>query len=83
MEMKRNLATLVVAVMVALCLPMAAWAGGGMPTRFFVDFNDLNLVFSPTGNTIQVSTGDKVLSYGGDWQFKKLKPYLFHLRLKI
>ena len=82
MEKMTKLTMLMVLTML-LCLPASSRAGEGVPTRFFVDFDDLNLVFSPDGRTVQVSAGDKVLSYGSDWEVKKLKPYLFHVRQKF
>ena len=81
MNKRLSFAALVVALIVAI--PAISIASTGVPTRFFVDFNDMNIVFSPNGGNPQISVGDKVLSYGGDWQVKKLKPYLFHLKQKF
>lgn len=52
------------------------------PDRFFLDFSDAYIVLEPSSGTIQVVANLTVLSYGGDWEFVQLKPYLYHLRLK-
>lgn len=57
-------------------------AGEGTPKRFFVDFTDGYLVYAPGSSTLQITAGGMVLSYGQNWEAKKLKPYLYHLRLK-
>lgn len=49
------------------------------PDRFFLRFNDAYLVKANTG-ALQIATEGNVLSYGSDWEVKKLKPYLFQLR---
>lgn len=53
------------------------------PTRFFLDFVDAYLVYEPSSNTLQIVTEGNVLSYGGDWQRCKIKPYLYHLKHKV
>lgn len=52
------------------------------PDRFFIDFNDAYLVYSTNSNSIQIAAQSNVLSYGQDWDKKKLKSYLYHIRLK-
>jgi len=52
------------------------------PTRFFLDFVDAYLVYEPSSGTLQIATEGNVLSYGGDWEKCKMKPYLYHLRRK-
>ncbi len=52
------------------------------PQRFFLDFTDAYLVYEPGKNILQIITEQMVLSYGGDWERVKVKPYLFHLRQK-
>ena len=80
---KLNKVAILMALTMVMCLPASSWASTGVPERFFVDFQDLNLVFTPNGRTVQVSAGNKVLSYGSDWEVSKLKPYLFHIRQKV
>lgn len=53
------------------------------PTRFFLDFVDAYLVYEPSSNILQIATEGNVLSYGGDWQKCKMKPYLFHLKQNV
>ena len=74
----KNLA--VFTFMALLALPVA-YCGTSMPSRFFIDVDSINIVFSQQEpNKVQISIGDKVVSYGQDWEVKKLKPNLFQLR---
>ena len=77
--MNRKNITLLI-VLAFLAVP-AAYGDTAMPQRFFIDVDSLNITFSPQEpHTVQISVGDKVVSYGQDWEVKKLKPYLFQLR---
>ncbi|MEM1324396.1 MAG: hypothetical protein AAGI23_00500 [Bacteroidota bacterium] len=49
--------------------------------RFFLRFDKAYLVHSVTNNSTQV-TAHNPLTYGEDWQVKKLKNYLFHIKQK-
>jgi hypothetical protein len=72
-----------VAVTVAFFLgTTTATAQEATPKRYFLDFTETTLVHVPSTTTLQISTESMVLSYGGDWEIKQLKPYLYHLRLK-
>ncbi len=53
------------------------------PQRFFLDFNDAYLAYVPSTKAIQIIAQKNVLSYGGDWEKRKLKPYLYHFRQKV
>lgn len=53
------------------------------PTRFSLRFHDAYLVHQPANNTLQIAAEDNVLSYGGDWKVRKVKPYLFHLKQNV
>jgi hypothetical protein len=53
------------------------------PQRFFLDFDESRLIYKPATKTLQIAAGDKVLSYGGDWEKCQLKPYLYHFRQKV
>ena len=39
-------------------------------------------MYVPGNGTKQIVADGSVLSYGSDWQVRKLKPYLYHMRLK-
>ncbi|MBM9518601.1 hypothetical protein JWG39_02065 [Desulforhopalus vacuolatus] len=52
----------------------------GNPTRFKLLFNDTYLVYQVDRPNLQITAQNNVLSYGNDWQVRKLKPYLFHLK---
>lgn len=78
-------------VCIALCVflcanPLFAGKQKGQPmtklVRFKLNFSDAYLVYVPDSGTLQIAAQGTVLSYGGDWEVKKLKGYLFHLRLK-
>ncbi|MBN2199828.1 MAG: hypothetical protein JW747_08285 [Candidatus Aminicenantes bacterium] len=58
----------------------AAAEESGAPQRFFLDFSDAYLVYSPDSDSIQIVTEGMALSYGGGWEKCSLKPYLYHLR---
>lgn len=51
--------------------------------RFFLRFQDAYLVHEPGKNGLQIATQGNVLSYGGDWQVRQLKPYLFHFKQNV
>jgi hypothetical protein len=57
-------------------------AGDTVPDRFFLRFVKLKLRYAPPSDTLQIISGDTVLSYGADWEVAKLKDYLYHLKLK-
>ena len=80
--MKQNRTfTLLIGVMVlGMCLASPVLAQ--QPKQFFLDFVDAYLVYQPSTGTLQIATELMVLSYGGDWERKQLKPYLYHMRLK-
>lgn len=50
------------------------------PKRFMLKFQDAYLVHKPSSNTLQIAAQGNVLSYGNDWQVRKLKPYLYHFK---
>jgi predicted secreted protein len=50
------------------------------PTRFSLRFHDAYLVHKVGTSVLQIASQGNVLSYGGDWQVRKLKPYLFHVK---
>ena len=52
------------------------------PQRFFLDFNDAMLVYVPATQQVQISAVGTVLSYGGDWESRNVRTYLYHLRQK-
>jgi hypothetical protein len=52
------------------------------PKRFLLKFSDAYLVCQPGKGAPQITAQGSVLSYGGDWEIKKLKPYLYHARQK-
>lgn len=58
----------------------AAGAETDLPKRFFLDFDDAYLVYTPDSEGLQIVTEGMVLSYGGGWERCRLKPYLYHLR---
>ena len=80
--MKKFLVSLTVMLTLVIVLSFAMQASAAEPKRFFIDFKDAYLVYAPSSGTKQVVAEGNVLSYGGDWQVKKLKPYLYHMRLK-
>ncbi|MEN8154826.1 MAG: hypothetical protein ABFR75_12475 [Acidobacteriota bacterium] len=53
------------------------------PQRFFVDFNNAYLVYTPKHKSMQVIADKNVISYGGDWEKCNMKPYLYHVRQKV
>lgn len=63
-------------------LPPGAGASENTPERFFLGFHDAYLVYVPDSGTLQIATVGNVISYGGDWEVRKLKPYLYHMRLR-
>ncbi len=50
------------------------------PTRFFLRLRDASLVHQVGRSGLQIASQGNVLSYGGDWQVRKLKPYLYHFK---
>jgi len=70
------------AIILLLFACMTIPASAAAPKQFFIDFKDAYLVYAPSSGTKQVVADGSVLSYGGDWQVSKLKPYLYHMRLK-
>ncbi len=53
------------------------------PERFLLRFPDAYLVHNPGNKVLQIIAERSVLSYGKDWDVKKMKDYLFHLRQKM
>ncbi len=53
------------------------------PTRFSLRFHDAYLVRQVGKSGLQITAQGNVLSYGGDWKVRKLKPYLFHLKQNV
>ncbi|MCJ7772422.1 MAG: hypothetical protein MUP22_04735, partial [Desulfobacterales bacterium] len=80
--MKRIPFSITFAVMLILFMSMAIPVVEAASKQFFIDFKDAYLVYAPGNGTKQVVADGSVLSYGGDWQVSKLKPYLYHMRLK-
>ncbi|MES9868326.1 MAG: hypothetical protein ABW153_04560 [Sedimenticola sp.] len=54
-------------------------AGDRAPKRFMLRFSDAYLV-QPAKARPQIVDEGSALSYGSDWQVRRLKPYLYHLR---
>ena len=52
------------------------------PDRFLLKFSKSYLVYAPGTKTLQITAEGYVLSYGRDWEVKKMKDYLYHMRLK-
>ncbi len=50
------------------------------PKSFSLKLRDAYLVHNPSNNVLQIAAQGNVLSYGGDWQVRKLKPYLYHFK---
>jgi hypothetical protein len=48
--------------------------------RLVVHLPDARLVYVVEGGTLQITAASNVLSYGKDWESRRLKPFLFHLR---
>ena len=65
------------------CVVMVSLVHAQAPQRFFLRFSDAYLVHVPGSTTLQITTVGNVLSYGGDWQVKQMKPYLYHMRQKV
>lgn len=78
----RNLAAAAI-LTVALLTPGLLRASELTPERFMIHMDELNVVFSPDGKTLQVTDGARALSYGSDWEVAVLKDYLFHVRQKV
>ena len=53
------------------------------PQQFLLDFEDAYMVFQPSSKSIQIITEGMVLSYGGDWDKKQLRPYLYHIKQNV
>ena len=53
------------------------------PDRFLLRFPDAYLAYNPGNKSLQIIAEGAVLSYGGDWEVKKMKDYLVHLRQKM
>jgi hypothetical protein len=52
------------------------------PDRFTLNFTGAYLVYDLQTGTLQIAAEGNVLSYGGDWEVRKVHSYLFHLRLR-
>jgi len=72
-----------VAVVLALLWTMPTRAAAADPIRFFIDFPDLAVTFSPDCKTLQVSVTDKVLSYGSDFEVKQTSKAVYTLQHKM
>jgi len=62
--------------------PRAGVLGMLAPKRFTLNFTDAYLVYVPQNGTLQITAQGNVLSYGGDWEAKRVKSYLYHMRLR-
>jgi hypothetical protein len=62
--------------------PPPAEAAQAQPERFTLNFSDAYLVYVPQNGTLQITAQGNVLSYGGDWEVRKVHSYLFHMRLR-
>ncbi|OGD12223.1 MAG: hypothetical protein A2Y86_06945 [Candidatus Aminicenantes bacterium RBG_13_62_12] len=51
------------------------------PDRFTLNFGDAYLVHDPQSGVLQITAQGNVLSYGSGWTVRKVKSYLYHLRL--
>lgn len=51
------------------------------PKRFTLNFSDAYLVHDPQSGVLQITAQGNVLSYGLDWTARKVKSYLYHLKL--
>jgi len=51
-----------------------------MPKSFTLNFQGAYLVYEPQSGTFQITAEGNVLSYGGDWEVRKVKSYLYHIR---
>ena len=81
--MKKNVVSIAVSVALLFFLLIAvSTVEAAPPKQFFIDFKDAYLVYAPSSGTKQITAEGSVLSYGSDWQVRKLKPYLYHMRLK-
>lgn len=52
------------------------------PERFTLNFKEAYLVYDPQTGVLQIAAEGNVLSYGGDWEVRKIHSYLFHFRLR-
>lgn len=52
------------------------------PERFLLRFSDAYLVHVPGSTATQIITEGNVLSYAKDWEVKKMRGYLYHMRMK-
>jgi hypothetical protein len=79
-----NAAGQIISCMHFSCKPAPQHQGNNQPAtplkRFLLRFQDAYLVYQPASNTIQIAAQGNVLSYGSDWQVRRLKPYLFHFK---
>jgi len=55
----------------------------GAPDRFFLRFPKAYLVYKTSTKSIQVVAGNKVLSYGQDWNKCNLSSSVFHLKQNV
>lgn len=62
--------------------PPPAEAAQAQPERFTLNFSDAYLVHEPQSGTLQITAQGNVLSYGGDWEARRVKSFLYHIRLK-
>jgi hypothetical protein len=53
------------------------------PKRFFLRFHKTHIIYQISSKIMQIIEGNKVLSYGTDWQKCKIKPYLYDLKQNI
>ena len=66
-----------------MSVSMVGLAHAQTPKRFLLRFSDAYLVYQPGTTTLQIAAVGNVLSYGKDWQVKKMKPYLYHMRQNV
>jgi hypothetical protein len=50
------------------------------PATCLLQLPELTIVHEPASGMIQIASMGTVLSYGGGWDHRQVKPYLFHLR---
>ena len=53
------------------------------PTRFTLRFTDAYLVRTPSTRPVQIAGAGAVLSYGSDWEVRRVQPCIYHLRSMV
>jgi hypothetical protein len=82
--MRKSILTRCPVLLLGLALSAAPALGAAQdaPQRFMLNFSDAYLVYVPANGNFQIAAVGNVLSYGENWEVAKLRPYLFHVRLK-